>query len=62
MLGNKKALFHFLSYYCEYKNINRYDYIPLTFHITDENSQEMHELKHAFSQTHANSYWILKPG
>ena len=32
-LGNKKALFYYISEYCEHKNIDRYNYIPLTFHI-----------------------------
>lgn len=40
-LGNKKALFYNIKNYCLSKNLDPFDYIPLTFHIQDGvNDQE----------------------
>lgn len=32
-LANKKALFYNIKNFCENRNINPFDYIPVTFHI-----------------------------
>lgn len=45
MIGNKKALFYFISLFCDYKKLDRYDYIPLTFHIKDQKCDEVKEFE-----------------
>ena len=39
-LSNKKALFMNLKSYYEAQKINPFDFIPMTFHITDINDKE----------------------
>jgi hypothetical protein len=39
-LSNKKALFMNLKSYYEAQKINPFDFIPMTFHITDVNDKE----------------------
>lgn len=60
-LGNKKALFHFLSSYCEYKKLNKYNYIPLTFHITGQKGIDAVKIEKIFEEN-PDVYWLIKPG
>lgn len=38
-LSNKKALFMNLKHYYEAQKINPFEYIPMTFHVTDLNDK-----------------------
>ena len=60
-IGNKKALFHYISLYCEWKGLNRYDYIPETFHIESQRCPQISHLQRAIKQN-PNSLWLVKPG
>lgn len=61
MLGNKKALFHNLSFYCEYAGLNVFDYIPQTFHVERIGSRSWRTFE-AFANLNKNMVWIVKPG
>ena len=39
-LSNKKALFMNLKSYYEAQKVNPFEFIPMTFHITDVNDKE----------------------
>lgn len=69
-LGNKKALFYSLRKYYLLINKNPFDYIPLTFHISEgledpefqkflEKYESLNEKK---KKKEIQNIWIVKPG
>ena len=44
-LSNKKALFLNLKIYYEAQKINPFDFIPMTFHVTDLNDKEFSKFR-----------------
>ena len=64
MLGNKKGLFDNLSEYCEYRGLNKYDFIPFTFSLSHNNSEEWKKFEKQFAKQNRSSqkFWIVKPG
>ena len=44
-LSNKKALFMNLKNYYEAQNMNPFEFIPMTFHVTDSEDKEFQKFQ-----------------
>ncbi|OMJ86235.1 hypothetical protein SteCoe_12300 [Stentor coeruleus] len=63
-LSNKKELFINLEKYCNERNKEVFDYVPVTFHITSLFDSKYQEFERYFRNNIQKSMniWILKPG
>lgn len=49
-LSNKKALFMNLKHYYEAQKINPFDYIPMTFHVTEITDKEFGKFQEEYER------------
>ena len=64
LLSNKKALFYNLKQYYSALGLEVFEYIPMTFHIHDENDKEFSSFTKYYQKESAckGGLWIIKPG
>lgn len=63
-LSNKKSLFQNLHAYYKFKDLNPFDFIPVTFHLASSTSDPEFQrfVDYAESQNKKKNLWIIKPG
>ena len=63
-LSNKKSLFQNLHAYYKSKDLNPFDFIPVTFHLASSTSDPEFQrfVDYAESQNKKKNLWIIKPG
>ena len=70
LIGNKKALLYTMRQYYESCNMNVFNYLPLSFHVTKgmEDPEYMRFLSHFYERRKkskkegTSNIWIVKPG
>ena len=70
IIGNKKALLYTMRQYYESNNMNVFDYLPLSFHVTKgiDDPEYTRFLGHYFERRKkskkegTSNIWIVKPG
>lgn len=62
MFGNKNALLHNLSHYCNFKQTEVDKILPLTYHLKKDQPESMAEFEQVFlERKKKGTVWVVKP-